>query len=71
MTEQDIKDIEHKTVIIAYLASKFPELEENWFINSNPSFFGRTPQEIVYAGMGDMVIEYLEVRLGLRPGAAF
>ena len=61
---------EHQIVIIAYLAEKL-ECEENWFTLPNESFFGATPYEVVLSGEGDAVIEFLEIRLGLRPGAGF
>lgn len=57
-------------VIIAYLAAKL-EAGEEWFAEPNAAFFGKSPYELVVDGKGDFVIEYLEIRLGLRPGAAF
>lgn len=61
---------EQQIVVIAYLASKLNTGEE-WFATPNEAFFGKSPQEIVLEGDGDLVIQFLEVRLGLRKGAAF
>lgn len=61
---------EHQTVIIAYLAEKLG-CEETWYITPSFDFFGKTPLDVVLEGDGDTVIEYLETRLGLIPGAAF
>lgn len=61
---------EHQIVIIAYLAEKL-ECEENWFTTPDELFFGKSPYEVVLAGDGDTMIEFLEIRLGLRPGAGF
>lgn len=61
---------EHQIVIIAYLAEKLG-CEENWFTLPTESFFGASPYEVVLRGDGDSIIEFLEIRLGLRPGAGF
>lgn len=62
--------IEHATVIIGYLSAKL-EVEERWYVTPNEAFFGKAPVEIVLEGHGDLIIEFLEIRLGLREGAAF
>lgn len=61
---------EHQIVIIAYLAEKL-DCEENWFTLPSQSFFGASPYEVVLRGDGDTIIEFLEIRLGLTPGAGF
>jgi hypothetical protein len=61
---------EHQIVIIAYLAAH-AGLQENWFVEPQKAFFGLSPQNMVNNDEGDAVIDFLEIRLGLQPGAAF
>lgn len=62
--------VEHYTVIIVYLASKL-ECGERWYITPDARFSDRTPQQLVLDGEGDIVVRFLETRLGIRKGVAF
>jgi hypothetical protein len=57
-------------VIIAYLGEKLG-VEEKWFVTPSEVFFGDAPIQVVHNGDGEILIEWLEERLGLRPGQAF
>ena len=42
-----------------------------WMQAPSEHFFGQTPIEIIYSGHGNLIIEWLMIRIGRRPGAAF
>jgi hypothetical protein len=51
-------------VIVAYLSEKLG-VDETWLTTKQEFLFDSTPQEVVFRGDGDMLIEWLESRLGL------
>jgi hypothetical protein len=57
-------------VVVSYLGYKLG-VTESWFNESQDFLFGKTPTEIVLEGEGKILIEWLEERLGLRPGVGF
>lgn len=42
-----------------------------WSQTPNESFFGQAPAQLVPSGGGQLVIDWLMVRTGKKPGAAF
>ncbi len=66
----DFEDLIEQTIIINYLASKLG-LDESWYTTQCDFLFDRTPEETLLSGHGDELIEWLEVRVGLKPGQAF
>lgn len=59
-----------QTTIIVYLARKLG-CDDNWYETKQEFLFGKTPRDIVMEGEGQLIIDWLESRLGLKPGAAF
>lgn len=42
-----------------------------WMQTPSPCFFGQAPVQFVASGGGQLVIDWLLVRTGKKPGAAF
>ena len=42
-----------------------------WAQTPNEAFFGQAPVSFIASGGGELVIEWLMVRTGKKPGAAF
>ena len=57
-------------IIIVYLARKLG-CDDKWYESKQDFLFGKSPQQVVMEGDGQLIIEWLETRLGLKPGAAF
>lgn len=62
--------IHDQIVIVAYLAAKL-DVDENWFETKQDFLWDCTPYEVIMRGDGDVLIKWLEERLGLSSGEAF
>jgi hypothetical protein len=62
--------IVEQMVIVEYLGKKLG-IEMPWYTTPQEFLFNCTPREVILRGDGKELIEWLESRLGLRPGAAF
>jgi hypothetical protein len=59
-----------QVVIVTYLCEKL-SLPKDWYTTKQDFLFDCTPEEVMERDEGNLLIEWLEVRLGIRPGAGF
>lgn len=57
-------------IIVTYLAHKLG-CDDKWFTTKQDFLFYQTPEEVINKRDGQHLIEWLESRLGLRPGVGF
>ena len=66
----DLHDLEQQAILIEYLAEKL-HVDDDWYTTKQDFLFDCTPEEIFLRGDGELLIQWLEERLGLRQGQAF
>jgi hypothetical protein len=65
--------LQDHTSVLILAGQLFPTAEEvkQWYDTPNEMLFGSSPREVVFRGDGKQLIEWLSVRAGKTPGAAF
>lgn len=56
--------------IVAYLGYKLG-VDESWYTTKQDFLFDKTPEQIVDEGDAKLLIDWMEERLGLKPGQGF
>ena len=59
-----------QAIIVQYLSRKLG-CDADWYESKQDFLFGKAPRDIVIEGEGQVIIDWLEERLGLKPGQAF
>ena len=62
--------IVEQMVVVVYLAKKLG-VEDSWYVSPQEFLFDCSPKEVILRGDGEVLIEWLESRLGLKSGAEF